>query len=141
MVLEVSGNKYNLKFGYKAVAQDCVLKKVSSLQNIIQGMDSDNTYDSVSEILELLAEVIATGLKDYDKSLDDTYELLEEYFNENKDNNEVSVISLYGEVLKELLNNGFLVKMFPQEINEIMQKEVENQKATKKAVKKAKPKN
>ena len=111
------------------------------MQNIIQGMDSANTYDSVSEILELLAEVIATGLKSYDKSLDDTYELLEEYFNENKDNNDVSVISLYGEVLNELLNNGFLVKMFPQEINEIMQKEVENQKATKKATKKAKPKN
>lgn len=134
MELKVSGVTYKLKFGYKAVAQGCVLKKVSSLQNIIQGMDAANTYDSVSEILELLAEVLETGLKDYDKSLDDTYELLEEYFNENKDN-DVSVISLYGDVLNELLNNGFLLKMFPQEINEIMQKEVKNQKATKKAAK------
>lgn len=135
MELTVSGVTYKLKFGYRAVAQDCVLNKVSNIQDIIQSMGGDNTYDSISKILEILAEVINTGLSEYDMSLVDTYDLLEKYFDENKENEDISVFTLYGDILKELLGNGFLVRMFPKEMTEIIEKE------TKKATKKAATKN
>lgn len=135
MELTVSGVTYKLKFGYRAVAQDRVLNKVSNIQDIIQSMGGDNTYDSISKILEILAEVINTGLSEYDMSLVDTYDLLEKYFDENKENEDISVFTLYGDVLKELLGNGFLVRMFPKEMTEIIEKE------TKKATKKAATKN
>lgn len=137
MVLEVSNIKYELKYGYRAVAKEGVLKKIATLQKIIGGLgDNEDSYGALSDVLEILAEVISVGLKDYDKDVDDTMDLLETYFEENADNEEISVIGLYGNILNELVNNAFLVKMFPKEIKEIL-KEAGTETVT---VKKAAPK-
>lgn len=118
MVLKINDIEYKLKFGYRAVATEGVLKKVGAMQTIVNSMgENEDNFSALAEILEILADVVAVGIG---KDKLETMDLLEEYFNENIDNEEVSVLGLYGEIIKELTSNAFLQKMFPKELQEML---------------------
>lgn len=139
MVLTIDNTDYKIHYGYKVVAKYGILKKVSDLQETINNISNvSENIEVVADILNQLAEIVCIGLNVDGLTDEDTMDLLETYFSENKDNDNVSVLGLFGEIINELVNNDFLAKMFPKEIQQIAQEtqETAQKQTTKKTTKK-----
>lgn len=136
MVLTIDNKDYKIHYGYKVVAKYGILKKVSDLQETINNISNvSENIEVIADILNQLAEIVCVGLDIDGLTDEDTMDLLETYFSENKDNDNVSVLGLFGEIINELVNNDFLAKMFPKEIKQIAQETAQKQ-TTKKTTKK-----
>jgi len=137
MVLTINNTDYKIHYGYKVVAKYGILKKVTDLQETINNISNvSENIEVISDILNQMAEIVCIGLDSEDVTVEDTMDLLETYFSENKDNDDVSVLGLFGEIINELVNNDFLAKMFPKEIQQIAQETAQKQTAAKKTTKK-----
>jgi hypothetical protein len=136
MVLTINNTDYKIHYGYKVVAKYGILKKVTDLQETINNISNvSENIEVISDILNQMAEIVCIGLDSEDVTVEDTMDLLETYFSENKDDDNVSVLGLFGEIINELVNNDFLAKMFPKEIQQIAQETAQKQ-TTKKTTKK-----
>ena len=137
MVLTIDNTDYKIHYGYKVVAKYGILKKVSDLQETINNISNvSENIEVIADILNQLAEIVCVGLDIDGLTDEDTMDLLETYFSENKDNDNVSVLGLFGEIINELVNNDFLAKMFPKEIKQIAQETAQKQTAKKTTKKK-----
>lgn len=138
MKLKIKEKEYNIKFGFKAVAKGKLLKKLAEMETVTEGED---TIDKIGSVMELLPELLLAGMQanhsdefscDFDnaddkaKCLDEMYDLLDSYF----EGEDADFMVLFDELQKELLDNGFLAKMFREEVQKAEQ--------TKKVVKKSK---
>jgi hypothetical protein len=137
MVLTINNTDYKIHYGYKVVAKYGISKKVTDLQETINNISNvSENIEVISDILNQMAEIVCIGLDSEDVTVEDTMDLLETYFSENKDNDDVSVLGLFGEIINELVNNDFLAKMFPKEIQQIAQETAQKQTAKKTTKKK-----
>lgn len=134
--LKLGKAELSIRFGYEATVRSKILKRLASLR-----LDSGESYDKIEVMMELVPEMILVGAqkfhsKDYgydykteagkEESLSKIYELLDDYFEED----DADFTELLESLQSELLENGFLAKLF--------KKEVENQeKKSKKEAKEA----
>ncbi len=130
--LKLGKAQLSIRFGYEATVRSKILKRLAEL-TVNQGNDS---FETATVMMELVPEMILVGAqkyhsKDYgydykteegkEESLSKIYSLLDDYFEEE----DADFTDLLESLQKELMENGFLAKLF--------KKEVENQeKNTKK---------
>lgn len=132
MLFTVNGNDYEIKYAYKPTIKGKLITKLAKLE-----ADGGDGYEVFDRIFDFLPELLLVGLQknhsdefgyDYtggkgkDKMLEKAEDLIADYA--DKDNGDV--FELYNDLQSELLENGFLAKMFEDEVK----KEVEKKKAT-----------
>ena len=133
--LKLGKAQLSIRFGYEATVRSKILKKLAALTVEKEGEDN---FDRMGLMMELVPEMILVGAqkfhsKDYgydyktevgkEEALSKIYELLDDYFEEE----DADFSTLLESLQNELMENGFLAKMF--------KKEVENQEKKEKAEK------
>ena len=116
--IQIGDKELKIKYSYKATIKSGIISKLIALS------DADDS-ESVNGMLTLLPELLLAGLQkfhadefgcDYTdvsktEQLDKVYELMDDYF----DSDDGDIQNLFDSLQGELLENGFLSKMFQQE--------------------------
>lgn len=118
--IKINGKDYNIYFGYAATVKNGIIKKLVSLEN------NKSEAESIDKLLLFLPELLLIGLQKFhsdefgfnperteekEAQMDKVYELLDSYFDEEDSDLE----KLYTALQSELIENGFLSKMFREE--------------------------
>lgn len=144
MLFKVKDKEYNVKFGYEVTAKSKIMSLVAKESTEEVNLEDDKALpvammDAVGETMILVAKMLLVGLQrfhsdefgyDYNigddlekaESIHKVYDLLEEYFDEE----DADFGKLYSELENELVANGFLSKMFKEELMKA-KAELENQ--------------
>lgn len=120
----------SIKYGYEVTAKSGVLKKLIEVDEMGLGEKKDekevDMAGALDAIMSLLPELVLAGVQKFHKDeygynyltgegkeeqLDKIYALLDDYF----DTEDADFQELYGDLQKELLDNGFLASMFRAE--------------------------
>lgn len=122
--LKLGKAQFSIYYGYEATVRSKILKKLASLATEDEDEDS---FDRLGVMMEVVPELLLVGLQKYhsdeygynykteegkEESLSKVYELLDDYF-EGEDAN---FTDLMESLQEELMNNGFLSKMFAREV-------------------------
>ncbi len=121
--LKLGKAQLSIRFGYEATVRSKILKRLAEL-TVNQGNDS---FETATIMMELIPEMILVGAqkyhsKDYgydykteegkEESLSKIYSLLDDYFEEE----DADFTELLESLQKELMENGFLAKLFKKEV-------------------------
>lgn len=120
----------SIKYGYEVTAKSGVLKKLIAVDEMGLGEKKDekevDMAGALDAIMSLLPELVLAGVQKFHKEeygynyltgegkeeqLNKIYALLDDYF----DAEDADFQELYGDLQKELLDNGFLASMFRAE--------------------------
>lgn len=120
----------SIKYGYEVTAKSGILKKLIAVDEMGLGEKKDekevDMAGALDAIMSLLPELVLAGVQKFHKDeygynyltgegkeeqLDKIYALLDDYF----DTEDADFQELYGDLQKELLDNGFLASMFRAE--------------------------
>lgn len=121
--LKVNDSVYKIKFGYKALAKSGIMKDVGEVQKSINDSNgTDEIFEKIGDVFEVLSKLVLAGLQKYHKDefgvdydsktdveskLDEIYDLLDDYMDEDEG---IATMDLFSELVDELMNNGFLSK-------------------------------
>lgn len=120
-ILKVNGKEYKIKFGYRALAKSKILKQVIEMQKEVQENGNESMMDKISDIFDLLSDLVLAGLQkynpefkcDYDmpssvsENMEKVYDLLDDYMDDEEGE---SILDLFMNLVTELIDNGFLSK-------------------------------
>lgn len=148
MIFKVNDKEYKVKFGYEVTAKSKIMSLVARTENkeIDENTDMATAMmGAVEDTMSVLSKMLLVGLQrfhsdefgyDYSRtdlenveSMSKVYALLDEYF----DDENADFGALYQELEEELVDNGFLSKMFK---DEMAKAKAEIEKSQKKAPKK-----
>lgn len=120
----------SIKYGYEVTAKSGILKKLIAVDEMGLGDKKDekevDMAGALDAIMSILPELVLAGVQKFHKDeygynyltgegkeeqLDKIYALLDDYF----DAEDADFQELYGDLQKELLDNGFLASMFRAE--------------------------
>ena len=120
----------SIKYGYEVTAKSGILKKLIAVDEMGLGDKKDekevDMAGALDAIMSILPELVLAGVQKFHKEeygynyltgegkeeqLDKIYALLDDYF----DTEDADFQELYGDLQKELLDNGFLASMFRAE--------------------------
>ena len=122
--LKLGKAQLSIRFGYEATVRSKILKKLAALTVEKEGEDN---FDRMGLMMEIVPELILVGAQkfhsdeygyDYkteagkEEALSKIYELLDDYFEEPDADFSILLTSLQD----ELMENGFLSKMFKEEV-------------------------
>ena len=124
MKLKVGENEFKITFGYEATLKSRLLSRMAKMSVTLAENEGD--LEKVEDMLLFIPEVVLVGLQkeheEYKYNLD-TKENYEEKKNmafslvaEYLDNGENDAIELFNELQEEMTKNGFLKKMFENEV-------------------------
>ena len=124
MTLKVGEKEFKITFGYEATLKSRLLSRMAKMS--VDMGENGGDLEKVEDMLLFIPEVVLVGLQkeheEYKYNLD-TKENYEEKKNmafslvaEYLDNGENDVIQLFNELQEEMTKNGFLKKMFENEV-------------------------
>lgn len=115
---KVNGKEYKVRFGYRVL---CKTNLIDRVVNISKHDDKDHAFQNM---ISIVAELLLAGLQKshrdefgYDSesekeaALDKVYDMLDTYEDESTEENPQDAYSMFNELQKELMSNGFLLKM------------------------------
>ena len=120
--LVINGNEYKIKFGYEATARCGVIDNVTELEDLMEKGENMRNED-LTTLLALVPKILVAGLQKFhkdefgynyetgegkDAALNKTFELVDDYFDENKD---ADIIDLFNLLTEEMVQNGFLAQL------------------------------
>ena len=127
--LKLGKAQLSIRFGYEATVRSGIIKRLASLST-----EADDTFDKMDAIMEIIPELILVGVQKFHKdeygydyktnagkeeALSKIYELLDDYFEEE----DADFSKLLESLQNELMENGFLAKMYKGEVKEAKKKE------------------
>lgn len=133
--LKLGKAQLSIRFGYEATVRSKILTKLAALTVEKEGEDN---FDRMELMMEIVPEMILVGAQKYhsdvygydykteagkEEALTKVYELLDDYFEEE----DADFSDLLTSLQDELMENGFLSKMFKGEV----EKAEENEKKKK----------
>lgn len=122
--LKLGKAQLSIRFGYEATVRSKILKKLAALA--VEKENEDN-FDRMEMMMEIVPEMILVGAQkfhhdtygyDYktdagkEEALSKIYNLLDDYFEEEDADFSILMDSLQN----ELMENGFLSKLFKKEV-------------------------
>lgn len=126
--------QYSVYFGYEATVRSGIIKKLVGATR-----DTEDQYENIDKMMNLVPEMLLVGLqkfhaKEYgynlkteegkDEALSKVFSLLDEYF----ETEDADFENLLTSLQTELMENGFLAKMFKKEVEKAENQEKEEKK-------------
>lgn len=124
LVLKIGEKELQVKYAYEATVRTGLLPKL-----VKKGNNENGTIEDVEELLLFLPEFLLVGLQKFhsdeygfeyesgkgkDEQVKKMFSLIEDYLDSNE---EEDAISLYTALSEEMLQNGFLKKLFQKELS------------------------
>lgn len=124
MTLKVGEREFKVTFGYEATLKSRLLSRMAKISVTLAENEGD--LEKVEDMLLFIPEVVLVGLQkeheeyrynldtkeDYGEKKKMAFSLVAEYL----DNGENDAIELFNELQEEMTKNGFLKKMFENEV-------------------------
>lgn len=125
LILKIGDKELKVKYGYEATLKARLLSKMAKKEAAKNG---ESNTETTEDMLLFLPEFLLIGLQKFhvdeygfnwetgegkEKQIDKMFSLIEDYFDNNED---ADAITLYNELTKEMLNNGFLKSQFQKEL-------------------------
>lgn len=125
LTLKIGDKELKVKYGYEATLKARLLSKMAKKEAAKNG---ESNTETTEDMLLFLPEFLLIGLQKFhvdeygfnwetgegkEKQIDKMFSLIEDYFDNNED---ADAITLYNELTKEMLNNGFLKSQFQKEL-------------------------
>lgn len=135
--LKLGKAELSIRFGYEATVRSKILKKLATMTT-----EEGDGYDKATRMMEIVPEMILVGAQkfhskdfgyDYkteegkEEALSKVYELLDDYFDEE----DADFASLLESLQKELMENGFLAKVFKKEVESAQKEQKKSKKEEK----------
>ena len=122
MTLKISGNDYNVKFGYNNFCDSDLLERVEEMMQLLNGAKTDKDVSSAGQMRKLfilVRELLFEGFKDENpvESLQDVGRLLDTYMKETpkvedgEEPEQRGVLTLFILLSNELMSEGFLADL------------------------------
>ena len=127
-ILKAGEKELKIKYGYEATLKTRILTKLSKMLESMKTTDeAEDSTSKAEDMLLFIPEFLLVGLQkhhseeygfDYkteqgkEEALNKVYALLDDYFED--ENNDIT--SLFNQLQNEMFENGFLAKMFRNEI-------------------------
>ena len=127
--LKLGKAQLSIRFGYEATVRSGIIKRLASIS-----AEADDTFDKMDAIMGIIPELILVGVQKFHKNeygydyktndgkeeaLSKIYELLDDYFEEE----DADFSKLLESLQNELMENGFLAKMYKGEVKEAKKRE------------------
>lgn len=124
--LKLGKAQLSIRFGYEATVRSKLLKKMAAMSVEREG---EETFDRMDAMMEIVPEMILVGAQkfhskeygyDYkteagkEEAMSKIYALLDDYFEEE----DADFSDLMESLQAELMENGFLAKMFKKEVKD-----------------------
>lgn len=124
--LKLGKAQLSIRFGYEATVRSKLLKKMAAMAVEREG---EETFDRMDAMMEIVPEMILVGAQkfhskefgyDYkteagkEEAMSKIYALLDDYFEEE----DADFSDLMESLQAELMENGFLAKMFKKEVKD-----------------------
>ena len=123
MTLKVGENEFKITFGYEATLKSRLLSRIVKTCNNM-GEDEEN-METIENVLLFIPEVVLVGLQkeheeyrynldtkdDYEEKKNMAFSLVADYIDEGHD-----AVEFFYELQEEIKKNGFLKKMFENEV-------------------------
>lgn len=124
MTLKIGEKEFKISFGYEPTLKSRLLSRMAKMT---AGMDdNDGNLEKVEDMLLFIPDVLLVGLQkeheeyrynldtkdDYEEKKNMAFSLVAEYF----DDGEHDAIELFNQLQEEMTKNGFLKKMFENEM-------------------------
>ena len=124
MTLRVGEKELKITFGYEATLKSRLLSRMAKMS--VKMSENEGDLEKVEDMLLFIPEVVLVGLQkehedyrynldtkeDYEEKKNMAFSLVSEYL----DNGENDAIELFNELQEEMTKNGFLKKMFENEV-------------------------
>ena len=126
--IKVNDKEYKLKFGYASLYRTGILRKLQDSQSIFkkdEDKDEDKdevTFDKIEKLMSVTAEAFLIGLQKYhkdefgyetesekEKMIDKVCDLFDDMADEDE---EIGVMEIFAMINEELVEQGFLARMF-----------------------------
>jgi regulator of sigma D len=126
--IKINGKEYKVYYSYGATVKNDLIRKLAELGN-----NGDDQLSAVEKILKIVPEMFLIGLQKFHadeygfdadnaaekkQALNKVYALLDEYFEQE----DADVQALFGSLQTELMENGFLSKLFKEEQKKVKAK-------------------
>lgn len=126
--LKIGNKELRIKFAYEATVKSGIIKKMVELEEI-GNSDSDNVLDRFDQLMVFVPEILLIGLQKFhrdeygfnyntgegkDEAMSEVCSLLDDYF----DGEDSDLLELFQMLQKELVEDGFLSKMFQKQREE-----------------------
>lgn len=129
MKLTVNKKDYEIKFAYKPTIKGKIISRLVNKEELVK----DGSIENIEELLEFIPEVLLIGLQknhadeygyDYvtNDGKEDALAKAEDLVSAYVDNEGGDLYELFNDLENELLANGFLAKMFEDEVKKMSQK-------------------
>ena len=135
--LKIGNREFQVKFGYEATLKSRLISRMAKMNASAQGAESN--FEKVEDMLLFIPDALLVGLQkfhsdefgynystgeDYEKQKEKVFALVAEHI----DDDGVDCVDFFNQLQDEMLQNGFLSKMFQNEV----EKEMKEQHAEKK---------
>ena len=127
-ILKAGEKELKIKYGYEATLKTRILTKLSKMSESMKTTaEAEDSTSKAEDMLLFIPEFLLVGLQKHhseeygfnykteqgkEEALNKVYELLDDYFED--ENNDIT--SLFNQLQNEMFENGFLAKMFRNEI-------------------------
>ena len=113
MKLNVNEKEYKVEFSFEAMYNSEFIKEMFETMNSLDNVENEITV--LSEMPKKVTNMLLVGLQenhsDEFKNVSDVKALIKDYFKENTDNPEATMLGLYTKLIETMDEDGFLAQI------------------------------
>ena len=134
MQLKVNDKEYTVTYGFRAMYESEFIKEMFNTVGKINSNDEDKEFEMLAVLAPRTTNMLLVGLQeehaDEFKTFEDVYTLLKQYFKENENNTDITMLGLYTKLMNVMEEDGFLAQIGLVEKKEVKTPQDHKKKAT-----------
>ena len=115
MQLKVNDKEYTVTYGFRAMYESEFIKEMFNTVGKINSNDEDKEFEMLAVLAPRTTNMLLVGLQeehaDEFKTFEDVYTLLKQYFKENENNTDITMLGLYTKLMNMMEEDGFLAQI------------------------------
>ena len=111
MQLKVNEKEYTVTYKFKAMYDSEFIKEMFETFNNMNSEDDNSGIEMFAYLAQKTTNMLLVGLQEEHsqefKTFDDAMDLIQKYFTENEDNQDINMLGLYTELINTMSEDGF----------------------------------
>ena len=134
MQLKVNEKEYTVTYKFKAMYDSEFIKEMFETFNNMNSEDDNSGIEMFAYLAQKTTNMLLVGLQEEHsqefKTFEDVYTLLKQYFKENENNTDITMLGLYTKLMNMMEEDGFLAQIGLVEKKEVKTPQDHKKKTT-----------
>ena len=134
MQLKVNEKEYTVTYKFKAMYDSEFIKEMFETFNNMNSEDDNSGIEMFAYLAQKTTNMLLVGLQEEHsqefKTFEDVYTLLKQYFKENENNTDITMLGLYTKLMNMMEEDGFLAQIGLVEKKEVKTPQDRKKKTT-----------